>query len=111
MNEINHRFKEEVGGLVSEALSPYIHISWDPLTDGARISFETARYLRSGEQYITKMHTDLEFLEIDKQEVATRSYEINGKVIDGNDVDMYIRTLFDELYNEKFGEEQELGDN
>lgn len=101
MTTENARFKEEAGGLISEALAPRIHIAWDPITDYARVSFETVRYLKVGDQYVTRMDAELEFLEIEKEELASSSYEINGKTITGADVDMFVRLLYDDKYNER----------
>lgn len=100
---MSSRFREEAGGLVSEALATQISVGWDPITDEARITFDSVRFLKVNSQYVTRMDSGAEYIEIDKHDLATRSYEINGKVISGGDLDTFVRLLYDELHNEAYG--------
>ena len=104
---MNARFKEEAAGLVSEALAEMTRIMWNPITDEANINFDSYRYLKSGEQYITRMEGD-SGVSISGEEVMERSYEINGKTITGEDVNVFIRLLYDELYNEQYGQQENV---
>lgn len=97
---MNARFREEPAGLVSEALSDWIQVAWRPIEETAMITFETNRYLKSGDQYITRMEGMEDSITIDHIGLAGRSYEINGKVISGIDMDIFVRLLYDDLYNE-----------
>lgn len=99
---MNARFREEAAGLTSEALAEMTRVMWNPITDEANINFDSYRYLKSGEQYITRMEGDSS-VSITGEEVKARSYEINGKVVTGEDVNIFIRLLYDELYNEQYG--------
>lgn len=109
---MNARFREEAAGLVSEALAEMTRVIWNPITDEASINFDSYRYLKSGDEYITRMEGD-SGVSITGEEVKARSYEINGKVVTGEDVNIFIRLLYDELYNEQYGphpeEEEEEG--
>lgn len=102
----NARFREEAAGLTSEALAEAIRVNWNPLDDSVGVNFDSTRYLRAGEQYITRMEGD-SGVSITGAELAARSYEINGKVITGEDVNIFARLLYDELYNEQHGAEPE----
>jgi len=102
----NARFRDEAAGLTSEALADIIRVQWDPIEDVSTINFESFRYLKSGEQYITRMEGD-SGVSLTGEQMALRSYEIGGKTITGEDVDMFARMLYDELYNEQHGPQPE----
>lgn len=104
---MNARFRDEPTGLTSEAFADWIQVAWNPIEDTAKITFETNRYLKSGDQYITRMEGMEDSISIDHIALAGRSYEINGKLITGADLDMFVRLLYDDLYNEQSGTQEE----
>lgn len=98
---MNARFREEAPGLISEALSDWVQIVWDPVQDAARIVFEVNRYLRADDQYVTRMDSFEEAIEIAAADLYSRVYEIDGMMISGAHMDEYTRRVFDDLYNER----------
>src|SRR5690625_2544963 len=103
---MNARFREDAAGLESEALAEQIRVSWDPLEDTSVIDFQSTRFLRAGDEYITRMEGD-SGVSLTGEQLALKSYEIGGKTITGEDVDMFARMLYDELYNEQHGPQPE----
>lgn len=94
----NKRIKEISPGVFHEILADRVTAAWDPANETADFNFVGAKYLRIGDQFISRVESD-STLAITREDFLERSFEVNGRTITGGDVDMFIRLLFDEIYN------------
>lgn len=102
----NKRIVELGPNVYSEAFSDQIHVSWNPLTDDAEIRFFSSRFLKVGDTYTDKIGADVN-LHISKSDLMLQSFDIGGRTITGQDIDIFVRLLYDKLYNETIDVEDE----
>lgn len=103
---MNKRIKEVSPGVFHEALADVIKVSWNPIHEEVSINFESSTYLRMGDTYVSRITGDTG-VSLTGEEFAGEGFEINGKFITGQDVDIFTRLLYDKRYNEQSRAQEE----
>lgn len=97
----NKRIKEISEGVFVEALADEIRVNWNPVGEEATVSFISGAYFRLGENdYLSRIHSD-STVSISMAELHQESFVLGDKTVTGQDVDHFVRMLYDKLYNEQ----------